>query len=254
MTHRRIIIGDVHGHYRALMQLLEAIAPTDQDQVYFLGDLVDRGPHSAQVVEFVIQMQYPCLLGNHEQMLLNAIGSGEIDPNFMQSWLFAGGHNTLESYNDHIPQDHIDWMKVLPVYLDLGDIWLVHAGIDPKLPFSQQTKSQFCWIREDFHRSTRPYFPDKLIVTGHTITFTFKGVKPGQLVAGAGWIGIETGAYHPNSGWFRALDVDQQQVYQFNCHTKNSRILPLDEAVVRINPTLMEDKSPKKSFFSRMMA
>ena len=55
MTQRRIVIGDVHGHYDTLMTLLDAIAPTGDDMVYFLGDLIDRGPQSAQVVDFVKQ-------------------------------------------------------------------------------------------------------------------------------------------------------------------------------------------------------
>lgn len=253
MTHRRIIIGDVHGHYRSLMQLLEEILPTDADQIYFLGDLIDRGPHSAQVVEWVMQLGYPCLLGNHEQMLLDAIGSGQVVDHSLQSWLFAGGHSTLESYNNQVPQEHIDWMKALPTYLDLGDVWLVHAGVDPSLPLDIQTRDQFCWIREDFHRSSHPYFSDKLIVTGHTITFTFKGVNPGQLVAGAGWLDIETGAYHPNSGWLTALDIDNRQVYQVNCQTKKFRILPLDEIVVHIDPELVGKKRQKRSLFSKMI-
>ncbi len=69
---RRIFIGDVHGHSDGLMNLLEAIAPSSNDQVYFLGDLIDRGPRSADVINFVRQSGYPCLLGNHEQ---NVAGS-----------------------------------------------------------------------------------------------------------------------------------------------------------------------------------
>jgi serine/threonine protein phosphatase 1 len=67
---RRIIIGDVHGHYDGLMLLLDSIEPTTDDQIYFLGDLIDRGPKSAQVVDFVRENNYGCVLGNHEQMAL----------------------------------------------------------------------------------------------------------------------------------------------------------------------------------------
>ncbi|NEP44268.1 MAG: serine/threonine protein phosphatase, partial [Okeania sp. SIO2H7] len=70
---RRIIIGDVHGHYDGMIALLEAIAPGKKDEVYFLGDLIDRGPKSAQVVDFVRKSPYKCLLGNHEHMMLNAM-------------------------------------------------------------------------------------------------------------------------------------------------------------------------------------
>jgi serine/threonine protein phosphatase 1 len=58
MPQRRIVIGDVHGHYYALMSLMEAIAPSQDDQIYFLGDLIDRGPHSAQLVQYVIENNY----------------------------------------------------------------------------------------------------------------------------------------------------------------------------------------------------
>ena len=66
MEHRRIVIGDVHGHHDGLMTLLEALAPGSDDRVYFLGDLIDRGPKSAQVLDFVQQSPYQTLLGNHE--------------------------------------------------------------------------------------------------------------------------------------------------------------------------------------------
>ena len=247
MTHRRIIIGDVHGHYDALMSLLAAIAPTSDDRLYFLGDLIDRGPQSAKVVDFVFKNNYKCLLGNHEQMLLDALGNGQIVNNLLQAWLYSGGYATLVSYNNNIPQDHLDWMKTLPTYLDLGDIWLVHAGVHPHMPIEAQTTEQFCWIRDEFHSTTQPYFTDKLIITGHTITFTFPGVQPGQLVSGAGWLDIDTGAYHQNSGWLTGLDVTNQKVYQVNAKKGNQRTLSLEKAVTSIAPTQVLSKRTKRA-------
>jgi serine/threonine protein phosphatase 1 len=237
MTPRRIVIGDVHGHYDGLMTLLEAIAPNSSDQVYFLGDLIDRGPHSDRVVKFVKDNSYPCLLGNHEQMLLDVMGDGQLYGPALQAWLYSGGHATVNSYGDAgIPQDHIDWMHTLPTYLDLGDIWLVHAGVNPQMPLDKQTADQFCWIREEFHSITQPYFPDKLIVTGHTITFTLPGVAPGKLALGNGWLDIDTGAYHPKSGWLTGLDITNNQVYQANVQRRRVRKMPLEEAVTRVEP------------------
>lgn len=247
MNHRRIVIGDVHGHYDALKSLLKEVAPQQNDQIYFLGDLIDRGSQSAQLVEFVIQNNYPCLLGNHEQMLIEAVGYGEINSQLFQAWLYSGGHSTILSYNNKIPQEHIDWFKKLPLYLDLGDIWLVHAGVDPTLTLDEQTSEEFCWIREPFHRSTKPYFPDKLIVTGHTITFTLPGVKPGKIAAGPGWLNIETGAYHPKSGWLTALDLTEEQVYQFNTQDGSSRTIPLKKAVNIIKPSLISSRKFNKN-------
>ena len=238
MTQRQIFIGDVHGHYDGLMNLLEIVAPTTEDEIYFLGDLIDRGPKSSDVVNFVKKSGYPCLLGNHEQMLLDSLAiDGQIYTPALQAWLYSGGHHTVRSYGKSgIPVEHLNWMRTLPPYLDLGDIWLVHAGIHPKIPLEQQTTEQFCWVRDEFHRIPQPYFPNKLVVIGHTITFTLPGVAPGELAQGYGWIDIDTGAYHPKSGWLTGLDIANQQVYQVNVFQKAQRTLSLADAVKQIEP------------------
>lgn len=238
MTYRRIVIGDVHGHYDTLINLLDEIAPTGDDKIYFLGDLIDRGPKSAQVVEFVMHSGYQCLLGNHEQMLLDILGEGEIYGPALQAWLYSGGHSTVNSYGeDGVRQDHIEWMRTLPTYLDLGDVWLVHAGVHPRMTLEEQSSEQFCWIRDEFHTINQPYFPDKLIITGHTITFTMPGVLPGKLAQGRGWLDIDTGAYHPKSGWLTALDINNSLVYQVNSTRRRVRKLTLAEAVTRVEPS-----------------
>ncbi|MGI0492740.1 metallophosphoesterase family protein [Alkalinema pantanalense CENA528] len=234
---RRIVIGDVHGHYDGLMQLFETFAPTTLDEIYFLGDLIDRGPKSYQVVEFVRNQGYGCVLGNHEQMLLEAFPQGQVFAPALQAWLQSGGKATMASYdNAETLLDHLAWLQTLPTHLDLGDLWLVHAGVHPEIPLRQQTTQQFCWIRDEFHTSLKPYFPNKLIITGHTITFTFSGVSPGEVVGGNGWLDIDTGAYHPKSGWLTALDTTSQKVYQVNVQTFAVRVRPLAEILVQIQP------------------
>ena len=237
-SERRIVIGDVHGHYDGLMTLLEALAPGSDDRVYFLGDLIDRGPKSAQVLEFVKESSYQTLLGNHEQLMLDALPNGPVDLRSWQAWLYSGGDATIASYRDTgmMPYKHLEWMRSLPTHLDLGDIWLVHAGVDPKLPIHQQSIEQFCWIRQAFHNISKPYFTNKLIITGHTITFTFEGVMPGELVRGPGWLDIDTGAYHPKSGWLTGLDLSYRRVYQVNVFNHQVRILPLEAVVRQIQP------------------
>ncbi|AFZ31016.1 metallophosphoesterase [Gloeocapsa sp. PCC 7428] len=242
-SHRRIVIGDIHGHYDGLIKLLEAIAPGTSDKVYFLGDLIDRGPQSALVVEFVQQNSYPCLLGNHEQMLLNVL-SDRASYHMKQAWLSSGGNATLSSYKDFtIPQSHAEWMQSLPTYLDLGDVWLVHAGINPKIPLEKQTAEQFCWVRDEFHSMLEPYFPDKLIITGHTITFTLPGVNSGEIAQGRGWLDIDTGAYHRKSGWLTGLDITNDLVYQVNVFRNVVRTLPLAEIVTTVNPIDVANRS-----------
>ena len=80
----------------------------------------------------------------------------------------------------------------------------------------KQTTEQLCWVRDEFHSIRQPYFPDKLIIIGHTITFTLPGVSPGKLAQGQGWLDIDTGAYHPKSGWLTGLDITNRRVYQVN--------------------------------------
>ena len=164
ISQRRVVIGDVHGHYEGLMLLLEEIAPASDDQIYFLGDLIDRGPQSAQVVEFVKENDYPCLLGNHEQMLLNILIGKDTGSANMQGWLYSGGQATVASYQSGtIPKEHLNWFENLPTYLDLGDFWLTHAGVDPQKTVQEQTAEELCWIRDEFHRIKEPYFTDKFI-------------------------------------------------------------------------------------------
>jgi serine/threonine protein phosphatase 1 len=215
------------------MALLDFVAPDADDQVYFLGDLIDRGPKSAEIIEFIRKSPFQSLMGNHEMMMLEAIAvDGSVHEDTFVAWYHSGGANTLQSYNHRIPYEHLQWLRERPTHLDLGDIWLVHAGISPHLPLAQQGADQFCWVRGEFHSISQPYFTDKLVIVGHTITFTFPGVQPGQVVKGAGWLDIDTGVYHTKSGWLTAFDIDRQEVYQVNSHTEEKRHLPLEAIAV----------------------
>ncbi|MBE9159207.1 serine/threonine protein phosphatase [Nodosilinea sp. LEGE 06152] len=241
---RRIFIGDIHGHYDGLQRLWDAIAPETDDEIYCVGDLIDRGPKSADVVDFVRRHATNCVRGNHEQLILDTFVDGKINPPTLQGWIFSGGQATLTSYHGSAStlEDHLDWLRQLPLYIDLGDLWLVHAGVNPMLPIAEQSSYEMCWIRETFHSSLTPFFSDKLIITGHTITFTFPGVDPGQIVAGRGWIDIDTGVYHPRSGWLTALDWDNQIVYQVNVFEPIERVRSCAEAITYLDPTLIKKR------------
>ncbi|NJN76270.1 MAG: serine/threonine protein phosphatase [Synechococcaceae cyanobacterium RL_1_2] len=236
MTKRQIVIGDIHGHFHALRALLNFMEPTQDDQIYFLGDLIDRGPHSNKVVELVMEHNYACLRGNHEEMLLDTIASHDWNSEIAQAWLKSGGNQTITSYRGEIPAHHLEWIAQLPHYIDLGDYWLVHAGVDPEKPLTEQDSEQFCWVRNIFHYHPEAYFPNKTIITGHTLTFNFPKAKPGQIVGGPGWLCIETGVYHRYSGWLTALDLNSQEVYQFCVQTRKKRKLPLEEILVTLSP------------------
>lgn len=223
---RSFVIGDVHGHYSTLCNLLNLIAPTAADQVILLGDLIDRGPASASVITLVQQEGFQTLLGNHEEQLLRALQSG-IGSLEWTHWLAMGGSTTVHSFGSlERLQTYLPWLQQLSTHLDLGPHFLSHAGLDPRRPLFAQSSREFCWSREAFLSARRPYFADKCIVVGHTPTCRFPGVQPGQLLAGPGWLDIDTGAYLPNSGWLTALELESELVYQVNAEGQE-RILPL---------------------------
>ena len=250
----RLVFGDIHGQFDGLMKLVNFIDCSADDKLFFLGDLIDRGDRSADVVRWVMENGHSCLRGNHEQMCLDAYRSNE-GSLVWKGWMMNGGSNTLDSYDEgRVPQEHIDWMQQLPLFMDLGDAWLVHAGLNPNVPLELQGAPEFCWIRDEFHSATEPFFTDKIIITGHTITFVFPNVEPGNLVLGKGWLDIDTGGYHPRSGWLSALDLDSAMVYQCNTFTNELRVNPLSEVTTVIEPMpkkgkrldIKKNNSPKR--------
>jgi serine/threonine protein phosphatase 1 len=167
-------IGDTHGCHKALLELLNQChdhAAGRRCRFVFIGDYIDRGSDSRAAVETVrgLAQRDPenvvCLMGNHEDMLLDAIDSG--DPSH---WLRNGGMDTLASYGIRDPQvlpaDDIAWLRSLRLSFDDGKRFFAHAGVDPGLPLDRQPKDALLWIRGPFLRATKDY--GRLIVHGHT--------------------------------------------------------------------------------------
>jgi serine/threonine protein phosphatase 1 len=169
-----IAIGDVHGCYDKLVDLLprcrEYAAGRDHRFV-FVGDYIDRGSDSRAVVQHLIDLdrssgQHVFLRGNHEDMLLHAL----LDPDAADSWLANGGDATLASYSvsspDLIPSDHLDWLTTRPLTFDDGLRFFVHAGVNPARALDDQSPHDLLWIREPFLSSEKDF--GRLIVHGHT--------------------------------------------------------------------------------------
>ena len=87
-----IVISDVHGCYKTLLALIAQL-PTDEE-LCFVGDLIDRGPQSKDVIEFVKSNNHKCVLGNHEDMMDSAYRSGH--PDMDRNWAQNGGQQTME--------------------------------------------------------------------------------------------------------------------------------------------------------------
>jgi diadenosine tetraphosphatase ApaH/serine/threonine PP2A family protein phosphatase len=171
-------IGDIHGSYTKLANLLRHCLDhcgSNTARFVFLGDYVDRGRRSREVVSLLIatQARLPgqviCLRGNHEDMLLAAAHRQD-----EMMWLDNGGDATLASYGarsaDELPSEHLGWFESLPLYEHDQRRFFVHAGVMPGIPLAQQRKEVLLWIREPF--LSDPTDHGLYIVHGHTPTET----------------------------------------------------------------------------------
>lgn len=202
-------VGDVHGRADLLARMLaridadrEARAGADRSVEVFLGDYIDRGPQSREVIDMLIEREQAggaiCLLGNHEDMLLRALES----PALMGDWLNNGGRETLMAYGvapspvkgvyalhaellEALPASHRAFLEGLRQSFECGDYFFVHAGVDPEVPLDQQRTEDLLWIRSRFLEYTGPL--SKVIVHGHT--------PRTQPEIGGYRINIDTGAY-----------------------------------------------------------
>jgi serine/threonine protein phosphatase 1 len=206
-------IGDVHGCLAELRAAERRIVADAEELaarrriILCLGDLVDRGPQSADVIDHLISAPPPgferlSLCGNHDEAFLDFVD----DPHGNMGWLEFGGEQTLESYgidltrlSRHrgglgglgeitratVPQAHIDFLRSLPVSVRFGDVLFVHAGIRPGVPLAEQDEDDFMWIREPF--VSEPNGLGLTVVHGHT--------PANEPVFAAGRIGIDTGAF-----------------------------------------------------------
>ena len=167
-------VGDIHGSYYKLTRLLKHCnghCGPRKARFVFVGDYIDRGQHSREVVELLIELQKAkpgqtcCLRGNHEEMLVSALEDGD-----KALWLYNGGDMTLRSYGvtsaDAIPGEHLAWFNSLPLFESDDKRFFVHAGIFPGVPLSEQRKDDMLWIREPF--LSDPEDHGLFIVHGHT--------------------------------------------------------------------------------------
>lgn len=166
MDKRILVCSDIHGQYDDFIQLLStANYHKYQDQLILLGDYIDRGPKSYQVIEKVIELVERdgaiALRGNRDQWLI------DFDPDDNSAWFSNGGVQTIESYFGNRLEkirEHAKWMdENLKLYHETEKYIFVHAGVRPGVPLRWQTKNDLLWIRHN-----RPCGLRKLVVHGHT--------------------------------------------------------------------------------------
>jgi serine/threonine protein phosphatase 1 len=216
MAGRTIAIGDIHGCADALAALVGAIRPDPADTVVLLGDYIDRGPDSSRVLDQLIALGGRCrlvpLLGNHEEMLLDALR----DITALKPWLTCGGVEALRSYGwvrgggrrplaDWIPAPHRAFLAGCRPYHETDTHLFVHAGYVPELPLAGQPGLALRWRVTD-PRTAVPHCSGKLAVVGHTPQGSGEVLDLGFLVD------IDTNCWR--GGWLTALDVGSGRLWQ----------------------------------------
>jgi serine/threonine protein phosphatase 1 len=188
------VVGDIHGRADLLADLHQRLDietdgthPVPPIEIY-LGDYVDRGTHSRDVIDSLIlrsqDRHVVFLMGNHERMMLRALE----DPGSVMLWLQNGGDQTLRSYGvgpgdlkeaaqrdpalicrvmrEIIPANHVGFLRALHMHFSIGGFLFVHAGIRPGVPLREQHENDCLWIRDDFLNSTVDH--GFVVVHGHT--------------------------------------------------------------------------------------
>jgi len=188
-------IGDIHGQLEMLLGAVDLVTADggSDAEIVFLGDLVDRGPDSRGVVEFLMQGQadgkrWHVLKGNHDRLFEGFVSTGfQFDPRIRSGlgWLHRrmGGVETLASYGIEgvgdpgteadiraaraaVPQAHLDFLGSLPLWHRHEEQLFVHAGVLPGVALEDQTEDDLIWIRDPFLNHTDPH--PWLVVHGHT--------------------------------------------------------------------------------------
>jgi len=224
-------IGDIHGRFDLLQQMMEKISEHNTSlgnkanlNIIFLGDLIDRGPDSMKVLDYLFQLQRRAktvfvLQGNHEEVFLQALQG---DLRVLRDWLSYGGAQMLQSMGVKAPGPDEDleqcliamrqavspqmvgWLRRLPLSAQSGDYFFCHAGVRPGVPLKRQTREHLLWIRDEFLESTADH--GAVIVHGHTI-------RP-NIDMRENRIGIDTGAYLHGVLTAIYLEGDKREILQ----------------------------------------
>ena len=229
--HRAYVVGDVHGRLDLLDELLEKIHADMAERgwretlLVFVGDLIDRGPSSREVIERLRTYRREgvrtiFLLGNHEEVLLRIL-NGEAD--LITKWRWFGGVETLESYGVEptriaalegeaaveevrraIPREHVEFLRSFADTCKFGDYLFVHAGVRPGIPLEEQRQDDLRWIREPFLKDDTDH--GFVVVHGHSISNKVEE-RPNR-------IGIDTGAFA--TGILTALGIEGTERWYIN--------------------------------------
>ncbi len=223
------VMSDIHGQYDMFMELLDIIDFNENDMLYVLGDVVDRGPNPIKTLKKLMEMpNVICLVGNHELMAIECFdflmkeitdtSIAEIDDKMLEDliiWDYNGGQPTIEEFRKlktEERQDIIDFIKDFRIYEEVTvnnkDYLLVHAGLgnySPEKEIEDYSLHELLWMRPNYNIK---HLDDTYIVTGHTPTQVIDdNPNPGFIYRNNNNIVIDCGAF-ASGGRLAALCLD----------------------------------------------
>ncbi|GAB0174834.1 MAG: metallophosphoesterase family protein [Candidatus Altimarinota bacterium] len=185
MSTRTLFIGDVHGCYDELMALLEKVEIHDDDTLYFVGDLINKGPKSLEVVEFVRNRPNTfSVMGNHEFFSLKKEYISYEENNHLK-WIENRYEQTYELRTKLNDMGYTDWILSFPIYIEREDFILVHGGFHPK--YGKDTPAEIATMIRVIEGKPwyESYTGEKLVIYGHWATAGLRVTK--------NTIGLDTG-------------------------------------------------------------
>lgn len=211
-------MGDIHGCIRPLDALLEMLQLCSEDTLVVLGDFINRGPASCEVIERLLALeretQLVSILGNHEEEMLSA----RSDPLALQRWLVMGGRATLTSYGvkslEEIPLDHWTFIERALSWWEVEEYFFTHANYNADLPLSDQSALELRWLPVG-DQPIKPHCSGKTAIVGHTPNLAGRVVDFGFLRC------LDTGC--GLGGRLTVMDIRTRQTWQ--CEESSRSVL-----------------------------
>ena len=212
---RRLVMTDIHGCARTFQRLLEKVQLTHQDHLLLLGDFINRGPRSTEVIDHVLHLQeqgysvFP-LIGNHEETVLHILRERP-----EQLKLLLRSRNSLDLLNKHkrIRKRVFRFIRSLPYYYELEDCYLVHAGFNMKIEKPLTDVHAMAWVR-NFGLNSK--FNDRQVYFGHTPT-KYSKIKE-AIASNAHAVCLDNGCSHTylgkEYGRLLCLDLDSRKLFK----------------------------------------
>ena len=200
----KFAITDIHGCRKTFVALLDQIGFSKNDELYLLGDYVDRGPDSKGVFDMIFELQKKgytvrCLRGNHEEILLRSL----YDPIGLENWLLTDGKKTMDSFSVGMAQDipvvYLDFMRELDYYFEVDEYILVHAGLNFNLFDPLEDQRDLLIIRRWYDYIRYDWLGQRIILHGHTPMPYYDIEKQLVNLEGTRYLDLDAGCVYAHS-------------------------------------------------------